>query len=163
MNKSFLKNVGTEKANPNFNNCINMTLQINSDSMNYLMSESVRTDGNVLLGDANALMMYFQMDSSCFRRLREGRLPDYAKQPFPVPIKFRGRNYWRLDEIRQWELAVARLQQLTIDKNDILDFLDILEILKYSLDTLKTVRAVVNKSLKALDGKLRKKSHSMAN
>ena len=95
------------------NNCIfenfnpltnNPTMTSMKTSVDYPISESVRMDGNNLLIDTDTLINYLQTDRLRLRYLREDKDWDRIDKKFPEPIRIKGCNFWRLSEIRQWEL-----------------------------------------------------------
>jgi hypothetical protein len=140
MTNVFMENEFMENDNPLTPNN-SMTSTMTTNFMDYSISESVRTDGYDLLIDTDALIHYLQIDHRVLRMLR-GRYEDRnfrsVNIDFPKPIRIKGRNFWRLSEIRSYDLADARFLQCEDDIHDI----------------IKGTRKTLNKNLDCLEEQL---------
>jgi len=117
-----------------------------NDLMNYPISESVRTDGIDLYIDTDALIHYLQTNPRDFRKLCERGLYhryDKTRHKFPLPILIKGRSYWNLSEVREWELDQAQYMR----ENE-----DILTITQSFRDVMAdSITAFRNELLEKLD------------
>jgi predicted DNA-binding transcriptional regulator AlpA len=95
----------------------NMTTN-NSISAEYPLCNSVRMDKNDLLIDIDMLLRYLNMDSETLVQLRnccKDRVQNRKEDRFPEPIQIDGKDFWRLSEIRRWEISCARRSQYLED------------------------------------------------
>ena len=54
------------------------------------------------------MVEYLKISKSDFQKLIDGTLYDGYHYSFPASVSFRKQDYWRLNEVRDWELAEAR-------------------------------------------------------
>ena len=128
-----------------------------TNAVNYSICETVRTDGVDLYIDADALTHYLQTSHKYLRRLRE-RGVVYEGRPFvqhadngkyekkititnfPSPILIKGRNYWKLCEIRGWEIENVRFVQHLNDMETVTRY----EYVLQQIDDIETITQSVH-------------------
>jgi len=147
------------------------TMNSKNNPVNYSISESVRTDGTDLFIDTDALIQYLRLDHNGLRRLREHGTV-FKGQPlvsnngecdqkivinnFPSPILIKGRNYWKLSEVRGWELETVRFVQHLNDRETIIRSDHFLQ----QLDNIETITRSVHDVLAVNTEVLRSKLQS---
>ena len=83
---------------------------------NFLKLFNEKTQQYESVIDVYGVMEHFGITDSKIRStnaLRRSR--SNMRNPFPVPVKIVGRNYWFYNEIRQWQLTEACYLQKRLD------------------------------------------------